>query len=193
MRDPVCGMRVVPVQAAAVSLYQEQTYYFCARACKEQFDKNPEHYLHAAQPLPEYARMLYETLGAMSKIFYGSSMRSESGGDLTTAEWDALRFLGGEGECKMRDLATGCGVALSTMTGIIDRLVKKGMVQRRHGQADRRVVLTKLSAHGKRAYEERLDADMHVILSMLQALQPEEQHALVTLLPKAVRSLPQDV
>lgn len=193
MRDPVCGMEVVPTQAAAMSMYQEQTYYFCARTCKEQFDKDPDRFLHPAQQLPDYVRTLYEALGAMSKVFYGSTMRSEIGRDLTTAEWDAVRFLGGEGECKMRDLATGCGAALSTMTGIIDRLLKKGMVLRRHGQADRRVVLIKLSARGKRTYEERLDADMHLILSMLQDLKPEEQHSLVTLLQKAARSLPQGV
>lgn len=192
MRDPVCGMEVAPARAAAVSLYQEQTYYFCARTCKEQFDKDPDRYLHPAQQLPEYAWTLYEALGTMSNVFYGATMRVGMGRVLTAAEWDALRFLGGAGECKMRHLATGCGAALSTMTGIIDRLVKKGMVLRRHGQTDRRVVLTKLTGCGKLVYEERLDADMRLILTMLQALKPEDQHTLVTLLQKVVRSLPQD-
>jgi DNA-binding MarR family transcriptional regulator/YHS domain-containing protein len=183
-------MEVAPMRAAAVSLYQEQTYYFCARTCKEHFDKDPDRYLQPDHQLPEYARTLYEALGTLSKVFYGSTMRAGIGRDLTQAEWDVLRFLGGEGECKMRELATGCGAALSTMTGIIDRLVKKGMVQRRHGQADRRVVLIKLTGRGKLAYEERVDTDMRLILTMLQALKAEEQHALVTLLRKVVRSLP---
>ncbi len=190
MRDPVCGMEVALTRAAAMSLYQEKTYYFCARICKEHFDKDPDRYLHPDQQLPEYARTLYEALGTMSKVFYGSTMRAGIGRDLTQAEWDVLRLSGGEGECKMRELATGCGAALSTMTGIIDRLVKKGMVQRRHGQADRRVVLIKLTGRGKLAYEERLDTDMRLILTMLEALKAEEQHALVTLLQKVVRSLP---
>jgi YHS domain-containing protein len=68
-------MEVVPAQAAAMSLYQEQTYYFCARTCKAQFAQDPNHFLHPAQQLSEYARTLYEALGAMSKVFYGSTMR----------------------------------------------------------------------------------------------------------------------
>jgi YHS domain-containing protein len=43
-KDPVCGMEVNPEQAAGQSEYQGQTYYFCSRSCKQQFDQNPERY-----------------------------------------------------------------------------------------------------------------------------------------------------
>ena len=91
----------------------------------------------------------------------------------------------------MRQLATTCTVALSTMTGVVDRLVKKGLVQRRHSQQDRRVVLITLTGRGKLAYEARLDADMRLVLTMLQALQPDEQRQLVELVQKIVHSLPE--
>lgn len=44
-KDPVCNMEVEESKAAATSSYQGQTYYFCAKACKESFDKEPEKYL----------------------------------------------------------------------------------------------------------------------------------------------------
>ncbi len=44
-RDPVCGMDVEEQKAAATSSYRGQTYHFCARACKEAFDRDPEKYL----------------------------------------------------------------------------------------------------------------------------------------------------
>jgi YHS domain-containing protein len=44
-KDPVCGMNVEESKAAALSLYQGKTYYFCAKVCKESFDKDPEKYL----------------------------------------------------------------------------------------------------------------------------------------------------
>ena len=44
-KDPVCGMQVDEKKAAATSQYQGQTYYFCAKACKEKFDKAPMQYL----------------------------------------------------------------------------------------------------------------------------------------------------
>jgi YHS domain-containing protein len=42
--DPVCGMNVDESKAAATSSYKGQTYYFCAKVCKESFDKDPEKY-----------------------------------------------------------------------------------------------------------------------------------------------------
>jgi P-type Cu+ transporter len=42
--DPICGMEVVEVNAAAVSEYNGKTYYFCCEGCKEAFDENPQQY-----------------------------------------------------------------------------------------------------------------------------------------------------
>jgi len=47
-RDPVCGMEVEMSQAAATSVYQGQTYYFCAPGCKRAFEQNPAKYLGGA-------------------------------------------------------------------------------------------------------------------------------------------------
>lgn len=44
-KDPVCNMNVYEKKAAAISVYKGKTYYFCAKVCKEKFDKEPEKYL----------------------------------------------------------------------------------------------------------------------------------------------------
>jgi len=43
--DPVCKMTVDEKTAVAKSSYKGETYFFCAKACKISFDKNPEMYL----------------------------------------------------------------------------------------------------------------------------------------------------
>ncbi|MBU2535073.1 MAG: heavy metal translocating P-type ATPase [Chloroflexota bacterium] len=43
--DPVCKMEVKESEAAATSEYKGKKYYFCAVACKNSFDQNPEKYL----------------------------------------------------------------------------------------------------------------------------------------------------
>jgi Cu+-exporting ATPase len=46
-KDPVCGMDVSPEVASAQGLSSEhegQTYYFCGRGCKLDFDENPQTY-----------------------------------------------------------------------------------------------------------------------------------------------------
>src|SRR5687768_1454970 len=39
--DPVCGMTVDEDVAAATSVHDGSTYYFCAPGCKRTFDANP--------------------------------------------------------------------------------------------------------------------------------------------------------
>jgi len=36
--DPVCGMQIDPADAAASSVYEGTTIYFCASSCKSEFD-----------------------------------------------------------------------------------------------------------------------------------------------------------
>lgn len=51
-KDPVCNMNVDEKKAAAISVYKGVTYYFCAKACKDKFDKEPETYLEDISPVP---------------------------------------------------------------------------------------------------------------------------------------------
>jgi Cu+-exporting ATPase len=39
--DPVCGMRIVPEEAAGTQEYEGNTYYFCSRSCVEKFKADP--------------------------------------------------------------------------------------------------------------------------------------------------------
>lgn len=46
-KDPVCKMEVDEKKAAATSTYKGQTYYFCAKGCKNVFDKERRNILAA--------------------------------------------------------------------------------------------------------------------------------------------------
>ncbi len=47
-RDPICGMEVLPEEAAGASRYKGVEYYFCAVSCKVLFDKSPEQYVEGS-------------------------------------------------------------------------------------------------------------------------------------------------
>ncbi|MGD9080070.1 MAG: YHS domain-containing protein [Desulfobacterales bacterium] len=40
--DPVCGMKVNPAKAAAMTIYKGDQLYFCAESCKITFDADPK-------------------------------------------------------------------------------------------------------------------------------------------------------
>jgi YHS domain-containing protein len=44
-KDPVCNMIVDEKKAAATSVHKGKTYYFCAKGCKEKFDREPEKFV----------------------------------------------------------------------------------------------------------------------------------------------------
>ena len=53
--DPVCGMKVSRLTAAAELVHKDKTIYFCANVCKEAFESDPEksiphHRQHGLKP-----------------------------------------------------------------------------------------------------------------------------------------------
>src|SRR5262245_40025923 len=60
VQDPVCGMQVDPARAAATTVHQDQTYYFCHPGCLTKFKADPARYLsgglklsmHESGPVP---------------------------------------------------------------------------------------------------------------------------------------------
>lgn len=42
--DPVCQMELARADAAAATDFHGHLYFFCSRACKQQFDADPERY-----------------------------------------------------------------------------------------------------------------------------------------------------
>lgn len=47
-KDPVCGMEVNVDSSTLRSNYNGTDYYFCAPACKKQFEMNPEQFIDVA-------------------------------------------------------------------------------------------------------------------------------------------------
>ena len=48
VKDVVCGMEIDSETAAGSSEYEGVTYYFCAEACKQDFDADPSKYVGGA-------------------------------------------------------------------------------------------------------------------------------------------------
>ena len=64
-----------------------------------------------------------------------------------------IRFLGKESFASMSKLSQVIQVAPTTMTSIVDRLIKCGLLQRRRAQQARRKILVALSEEGKQFYD----------------------------------------
>jgi Cu+-exporting ATPase len=45
VKDPVCGMTIEEVDAAATIEHNGTTYYFCSKDCAETFQEDPDDYV----------------------------------------------------------------------------------------------------------------------------------------------------
>lgn len=70
---------------------------------------------------------------------------------LSTGQWLALRALSHKGDGTVqKELAEAIGIEGSTLVGLLDRLSKAGLVERREAPHDRRFKCVHLSAEGSR-------------------------------------------
>ena len=70
--------------------------------------------------------------------------------DLTTPQLKVILLLFISGPSRMSEIASALGVSLATATGVLDRLVERGLVIREGDPEDRRVVICRLSAEGEK-------------------------------------------
>jgi DNA-binding MarR family transcriptional regulator len=71
--------------------------------------------------------------------------------NLTTSQLATLRQLGRHGALSAGDLARGISVSQATVTGIVDRLERRGLVTRSRDSEDRRRVVIDLTDPGRQA------------------------------------------
>ncbi len=70
--------------------------------------------------------------------------------DLTTSQLRTLLHLYMKGTSRMTDVSAGLGVTMATATGIVDRMVERGLVVRESDPDDRRAVLARMSPEGEK-------------------------------------------
>ncbi|MFZ0139776.1 MAG: MarR family transcriptional regulator [Aeromicrobium sp.] len=112
--------------------------------------------------------------------------------DLETWEFDvlaALRRTGPPHDLSPGRLVADTLVTSGTMTNRVDRLAARGLVERRPDPSDRRGVLVRLTASGRRTVDAALDELLAHEREILGALAPAE----ATRLADALRTLAQQV
>lgn len=107
-----------------------------------------------------------------------SSLDEFSDKSLSTNEKVVLQILD-EKAISMKDISQRTGLALSTLTNIIDKMEEKKLVKRRHSRRDRRMVKIELATAGRRI-KTRFNKLIKVISStLLDILSEEDRHHFV--------------
>ncbi|MEV8564836.1 MarR family transcriptional regulator [Streptomyces sp. NPDC051322] len=129
-----------------------------------------------------------ELLSVSLGSYYGDFTAAAATEGLTASQGRTLAVLR-RGPSAMRALAITLACDASNMTGIIDRLEKRGAVRREPSPTDRRVKNVVLTEEGERAVD-TIRATMHATLGRLEALGADDRAALAGLLERVFVTAP---
>ena len=110
-------------------------------------------------------------------------------GVITPPQVWVLRQLTRQPECSMLELADFMKMGLSSVTGMVDRLVRQGLANRRRTEQDRRMVFVDITAKGRKILKEILEQHRRTILDLFESLTAEERSIYLCILEKLVKKL----
>ncbi|MET9724510.1 MarR family winged helix-turn-helix transcriptional regulator [Streptomyces zaomyceticus] len=131
---------------------------------------------------------LMELFSVSLGVYYGDFTVAAASENLTASQGKALTVLR-RGPAAMRSLAETMTCDASNMTGIIDRLEKRGLVRREADASDRRVKNVILTAEGERVTD-AIRAKMRITQEGLDRLSDQDRDSLYTLLERVFASSP---
>jgi DNA-binding MarR family transcriptional regulator len=99
--------------------------------------------------------------------------------EVTLTQYRTLVVLASRGPQSLAELAQAVDVTSPTATRMCDRLIKKGLVLRRHERGDRRLVRLTLAKSGRELVDVVTQRRRAEITHLMAAVPPEQQVALV--------------
>jgi DNA-binding MarR family transcriptional regulator/YHS domain-containing protein len=194
--DPVCGMTVTVTPATPIAEHRGVVYSFCADVCRRRFEKEPGRFLRTGAARGRRppasaarARQLGRLLRRLARQLADPGDGAMSMPDLAPADWIALVEVGDHRQLMMSRLARACRQPFSTMTGLVGRLESRGYLRRVRTETDRRVVHVELTPEGERLYQIRLEADMRIVIALLDTFTAREQESVLRALSKVTEAL----
>ncbi|MDZ7641751.1 MAG: MarR family transcriptional regulator [Desulfurivibrio sp.] len=117
-----------------------------------------------------------ETLTQLLIEFYEKFSSWEHGvvkeSGLTLPQMHTLELLGAAGDLRMTELAAKMGTTTGSLTVMVDRLEKNGLVARRPHETDRRSTRVGLTEEGARLFREHHELHTRLTQDIAAALSP---------------------
>jgi len=101
---------------------------------------------------------------------------------LTTEQWGVITAIKSRGPLRPSDLASILERSPNSMSMLLDRMVKAGLVRRTRDRKDRRVVTVSLASKGEKVVEPAVIAGWEFIHEVLSPLSDDDQRDLASML-----------
>jgi DNA-binding MarR family transcriptional regulator len=109
------------------------------------------------------------------------------GSDLTPGQMHAIEIIGHEESLRMKELAEKLGVTTGTLTVTVDKLERKGLIERRPHETDRRSYRIVLTGAGEEHFARHHAFHLKLTEEITSVLTPEELKTFEQVLDKVVK------
>lgn len=124
-------------------------------------------------------QQLVDEMTAWSPREFIAMFRRIKHGTISLIHLNVLTVLEMDGPSSMGRLAEALDVSVASMTGIVDRMEKRGLVERQHDVEDRRVILVRPTDAGRQVFTEIGETRRIGLGKMLEQLTDEEVEGLL--------------
>ncbi|HKL79131.1 MAG TPA: MarR family transcriptional regulator [Mobilitalea sp.] len=104
--------------------------------------------------------------------------------DISITEIHTVEAVGLYGSKTMSEIAAELEITMGTLTIAVDKLIKKGYLERNRGMTDRRIVNVSLTKRGKLAYRIHEKFHMDMVKAIMSDFSTEEEEILLIALRK---------
>lgn len=104
--------------------------------------------------------------------------------DMSITEIHTVEAVGLYGSKTMSEIAAELEITMGTLTAAVDKLIKKGYLERSRSSSDRRIVNVSLTKKGKLAYRIHEKFHLDMVKAIMSDFNEEEEEILLTALRK---------
>lgn len=133
-------------------------------------------------------KMLVEVYDDVNRI-EEYSIKKGAFSDLSITEIHTIEAVGLYGSKTMSEIATELEITMGTLTIAVDKLIKKGYLERNRSDSDRRIVNITLTKRGKLAYRIHEKFHLDMVQAVIMDFSQEEEEILLNALGKLNKHL----
>lgn len=140
------------------------------------------------EKLVQINQMLVEVYDDVNRI-EEYSIKKGAFRDLSITEIHTIEAVGLYGSQTMSEVSSELKITMGTLTTAVDKLIKKGYLERSRSNTDRRIVNISLTLRGKLAYRIHEKFHLDMVKAIMLDFDPEEEEILLAGLSKLNKHL----
>ncbi len=136
--------------------------------------------------IEEFGDRMIAYMPKLSKEICRNESHYLKSGAVTVPQVWALEYISHQKDCQMKDLAGCMCIKFSATTGLVDRLVKQGLVKRIRSERDRRAVYIGVTDKGQKIIADVYKQKRKGLVELFKRLSAQERFAYIKLVERSL-------